>query len=191
MHVFLLSIYSERPLFPSVRTLTLGLLLFLSCSLYCSLVLHSLPPFLSSLTKSIGGIPHLSKTNIRICLLVFSSLSIPSYCWDSLQILQFVNLCRFFSFFLFLVWGVELLGNHNQHMQVKAVKKNIREKVLEKWLTLWWLSHPEARRQHLLCVCVFECNLWSRWLESWAESSRSQSACHQDDGSWLLPLSFS
>lgn len=123
VHVFLLSIYSERPLFPSVRTLTLGLLLFLSCSLYCSLVLHSLPPFLSSLTKSIGGIPHLSKTNIRICLLVFSSLSIPSYCWDSLQILQFVNLCRFFSFFLFLVWGVELLGNHNQHMQVKAVKK--------------------------------------------------------------------
>lgn len=44
-----------------------------------SLALLSPPLFLSSPTKSIGGIPHLSKTNIRIRLLFFCSSVIPSF----------------------------------------------------------------------------------------------------------------
>lgn len=74
------------------------------------------------------------------------------------------------------------------NMSLREESKRISEKVLNKWMTLWWLSHPEGWRPRSLCA--FQCNLWSRWLESRAESSRSQPACHRDDVSWLPP-SFS
>jgi len=64
----------------------------------------------------------------------FPLLSLPVFVQSpSLSVLaedsQFVNLCKI------VILLVELLGEHNQHMQVKAVK-NIREKVLGKQLTL-------------------------------------------------------
>lgn len=76
----------------------------------------------------------------------------------------------------------------NQHGRVRAVKTykgESSEEVADPPVTLSPRGVAAA-----LAVCVFQCNLWSRWLESWAESSRSQPTCHQDDVSWLLP-SFS
>ena len=71
--------YNLRDQFPTVVVVTENagtlLIFFTICNHRCSLVLLSLPLFLASLTKSIGGIPHLSKANI-ILLLLFSSLSV-------------------------------------------------------------------------------------------------------------------
>lgn len=92
------------------------------CNHRCSLVLLSLPLSLASLTKSIGGIPHLSKTNIRILLVLFSPCLVPSLC--ALPLAASQPYCRFSlcpsAQIMRLLVG--LLGDPNQHERVRAVK---------------------------------------------------------------------
>lgn len=161
-----------------------SLLIFFSIHNHqCSLI--SL--FLASLTKSIGGIPHLSKANIRILValcffLLILSLSLSlcfTGCYRRTVKRHSVQIMR-------LLAGLPV--DPNQHGRVRAVetyKGESSEEVADPPVTLSPRGVAAA-----LAVCVFQCNLWSRWLESWAESSRSQPTCHQDDVSWLLP-SFS
>lgn len=118
--------YNLRDPFPTNMVVTENAIYFSShfWNNHCTLALISLPLFQASLTKSIGGIPHLSKTNITILLLFFLvHFSFLSLLWslplclsDILWILSLSLTCKMMRLF------GRLLSDPNQHKQVNAVK---------------------------------------------------------------------
>lgn len=141
-----------------MRAVTRGLFLFTYWSLYCSRVLHSLPPISIFPDKVNRGHPSSVKNkhqnmspgsflpSLSLFLLVFPSDLLQIH---SLSVLYRLSLLIYLKFLGWVAWQWYTTYASG------SSEKSEGESPGDVYLTLWWLSHPEGWQQPSLCVCVW------------------------------------